>query len=74
MSRQSYGKMYGTEPRYNDLRYKDIPHITMNSLGTKRKIFPDIAIFSVHCHNLSKTLNLLQEHYSNGVISNVSLR
>ncbi len=24
--------MYGTEPRYNDLRYNDIPDITMNML------------------------------------------
>ena len=23
MSRKSYSKMYGTEPRYNDLRYND---------------------------------------------------
>ena len=26
---KSYSKMYGTEPRYNDLRYNDIPDITM---------------------------------------------
>ena len=29
---RSYSKMYGTEPRYNDLRYNDIPGITMNIL------------------------------------------
>ena len=27
---KSYSKMYGTEPRYNDLRYNDIPDITMS--------------------------------------------
>ncbi len=26
---KSYSKMYGTEPRYNDLRYNDIPDIPM---------------------------------------------
>ncbi len=28
----SYSKMYGTEPRYHDPRYNDIPDITMNIL------------------------------------------
>ena len=36
--------MYGTEPRYNDLRYNDIPGITMSFLRTERKIFLDITI------------------------------
>ena len=36
--------MHGTEPRYNDLRYNDIPDITMSFQRTERKIFPDIAI------------------------------
>ena len=27
---KSYGKMYGTELRYNDLRYNNIPDITMS--------------------------------------------
>ena len=36
--------MYGTEPRYNDLRYNDIPDITMSFQRTERKIFPDITI------------------------------
>ena len=27
---KSYSKMYATEPRYNDLRYNDIPDITMS--------------------------------------------
>ena len=31
MSGKSYNKMYGTEPRYNDLRYNEIPYITMRS-------------------------------------------
>ena len=26
-----YSKMYGTEPRYNDLQYNDIPDITLSS-------------------------------------------
>ena len=50
---KSYSKMYGTEPRYKDLRYNDIRGITM-------RIFPDITILSVHSHKLSKTLNLTQ--------------
>ena len=28
---KSYSKMYGTEPRYNDLQYNDIPDITLSS-------------------------------------------
>ena len=40
---KSYSKMYGTEPRYNDLRYNDIPDITMSFKRTER-IFPDITI------------------------------
>ena len=36
--------MYGTEPRYNDLRYNDIPDITMSFQRTERKIFPNITI------------------------------
>jgi len=35
--------MYGTEPRYNDLRYNDILDIT-SFLRTERKIFLDITI------------------------------
>ena len=27
---KSYSKIYGTETRYNDLRYNDIPDITMS--------------------------------------------
>ena len=41
---KSCSKMYGTEPRYNDLRYNDIPDITMSFWRTERKIFPDITI------------------------------
>ena len=29
MFREKYSKMYGTELRYNDLRYSDIPNITI---------------------------------------------
>ena len=35
---------------------------------TERKIYPDTMIFSVNSHNLSKTLNLIQQHQSNRVI------
>ena len=41
---------------------------------TERKIFPDITILSVHSHDLSKTLNLIQKHNSNRVIYNVSVK
>ena len=41
---KSYSKMYGEEPRYNDLRYNDIPGLTMGFLLTERKIFPVIMI------------------------------
>ena len=36
--------MYGTEPRYNDLRYNDISNITMRIQRTEGKIFPDITV------------------------------
>ena len=36
--------MYGTEPRYHDLRYNDIPDITLIFWRTERKILPDITI------------------------------
>ena len=39
--------MYGAEPRYNDLRYNDIPGITIRMSLTERKIFPIIAIKSI---------------------------
>ena len=39
--------MYGAEPRYNDLRYNDIPGLTMGMLLTERKIFPVITIKSI---------------------------
>ena len=41
---KSCSKMYGTEPRCNDLRCNDIPDITMSFWRTERKIFPDITI------------------------------
>ena len=31
--------MYGAEPRYNDLRYNDIPGLTMGMSLTEHKIF-----------------------------------
>jgi len=39
--------MYGTEPRYKDLRYSGSPDMTMSywrTDSTERKIFPDITI------------------------------
>ena len=44
---KSYSKMYGAEPRYNDLRYNDIPGLTMGMSLTERKIFPVITIKSI---------------------------
>ena len=43
---KSYSKMYGTEPRYNDLRYNDNPniHVTMSIWHTKHKIVFNITI------------------------------
>ena len=32
--------MYGAEPRFNDLRFNDIPSLTMGILFPERKIFP----------------------------------
>ena len=49
---KSDSKLYGTEPRYNDLRYNDIPDITMTIQRTDHKIFPDITMLSVHSRNL----------------------
>ena len=39
--------MYGAEHRYNDLRYNDIPGLTMGMSLTVRKIFPVITIKSI---------------------------
>ena len=39
--------MHGTEPRYNDLRYNDIPGLTLGTSLTERKIFPVITIKSI---------------------------
>ena len=44
---KSYSKMYGAEPRYNDLRYNYIPGITIGMSLTERKIFPIITIKSI---------------------------
>ena len=51
MSRQSYSEMYGTEPRYNDLRYNDIPDIAMRFWRTESKIFLDITILQYQYTN-----------------------
>ena len=39
---QSYSKMCGTEPRYNEPRYNEILVITHIIENPKRKIFPDM--------------------------------
>ena len=39
---QSYSKMYGTKPRYNEPRYNEIPDITNTIQEPKLKISPDI--------------------------------
>jgi len=36
--------MYGTESRYNDLRYNNIPDMAMTFQRTERNIFLDITI------------------------------
>ena len=56
---ESYGKMFGTEPPYNDFRCNDIPEITMRILQIEYKIFPDITIVSVH-----STPKVLTQYYS----------
>ena len=40
--------MYGAEPRYNDLRYNDIPGLTMGMSLPEHKIFPVITIKSIY--------------------------
>ena len=45
---KSQSKMYGTEPRYND-----IPDITMRIQRIEREIYPNITILSVHSHSFS---------------------
>ena len=41
--------MYGAESRYNDVRYNDIPGLTMGMSLTERKIFPAMTInFSLY--------------------------
>ena len=39
--------MYGAEPRYNDLRYNDVPGLMMGMSLTERKIFSVITIKSI---------------------------
>ena len=43
---KSYSKMYGAEPRFNDIRFNDIPCLTMGTLFPESKIFPGITIKS----------------------------
>ena len=38
---QNYNKMYGTEPRYNEPRFKEILFITNTIQKRKRKIYRD---------------------------------
>ena len=39
---QSYSRMYGTEPRYNEPRYSEILVVTNIIEKPKRNIYPDI--------------------------------
>ena len=43
-----YSKVYGAEPRYNDLQNSDIPGLTMGMSLTERKIFP---VFTISEYN-----------------------
>ena len=45
---KSQSKIYGTEPRYND-----IPDLTMRIRRIERRIYPNITILSVHSHRFS---------------------
>ena len=44
---KSYSNTYGAEPRYNDLRYDDIPGLTMGISLTERKTSPVITIKTI---------------------------
>ena len=44
---KSYSKMSGAELRFNDLRFNDIPGLTMGILIPEREIFPGIIIKSI---------------------------
>ena len=55
MSQQKSSKVYGTEPRCND-----IPDVTMRIQRIERKIYPNITILLIHSQKLRKTLNLTQ--------------
>ena len=46
---KSQSKMYGTEPRYNDIP----DDITMGIQRIEREIYPNITILSVHTHRFS---------------------
>ena len=52
---KSYSKMYGTEPRYNDLRYNENTDIAMLIWRTEHKIVPDITILLVHSFQSANT-------------------
>jgi len=45
---QSYSKMYGIEPRYNEPRYNEFLDITNIIRKPKRKIYLDITNYSVN--------------------------
>ena len=50
---QSYSKMYGTKPRYNESRYNEVfvIFITKAIRNPKHKIYPDI---TNKCHHATK--------------------
>ena len=65
---KSYSKIYGTEPQYNNLRCND-ENLADRTYNLSR--YNDI--ISKHSHNLSKAINFMEQHYTNRVISNVSV-
>ena len=68
--------MYRAEPRYNDLRYNDIPGLTMGMSLTKRKIFPITTIKSISqtTGNANIEYNKTNFYYiNNNSVINVSL-
>ena len=37
---KSYNKLYGAESRFNNIRFNDLPGVTMEIQSPKRKVFP----------------------------------
>ena len=56
LTSKSYSKTCGAEPRYNDLRYNDIPGLTMGMSLTEQKMFPVITIKSISLTTVSANM------------------